>query len=239
MPIALVRLIHRHRRVAEHGLGPSRGHGDEFVDSNHRIANLVQLARNLLMLDLKIGNRRLASRTPVHDVLPAIDQPFLVQPDKHLAHRPRQVLVHGEVFPVPVHRHPQPLHLVENRAAVLALPLPHPLDEPLAPQVTPPLAFLGELALDHHLSGDSGVIGSGQPKREKTPHPMPAHDDVHLRLVEHVSHVQAACNVGRRQQQREHRPRFSGRRGGDGEEPFLDPVLGAARFNRARLVRFG
>ena len=36
---------------------------------------------------------------------------------------------------------------------------------------------------------------------------MPAHNDVHLRLVEHVPHVQAAGHVRRRQKQGEHRAR--------------------------------
>ena len=66
-----------------------------------------------------------------------------------------------------------------------------------------------ELALHHHLRGDAGMVGSGQPN-SKSAHAMPAHDDVHLRLVEHVPHVQAPGHIGRRQQQREHRPRLSG-----------------------------
>src|SRR5438128_9181204 len=68
---------------------------------------------------------------------------------------------------------------------------------------------------------------------------MPAHNDVHLRLVEHVPEVQPARHIRRRQKQREHWTRLTGRRSRDGEQLFLDPVLGPARFNRARLVRFG
>ncbi len=51
-------------------------------------------------------------------------------------------------------------------------------------------------------------------------------------------HVQAAGHVRRRQQQREYRTAFSGRRRGDGEEFLFNPVVGPARFDRARLVRF-
>ena len=136
---------------------------------DHRIANLVQLARNFLVLDFKIGNRRPAPRTPVHDVLAAINQPFFIQPDENLAHRARKILVHGEVFAVPVHRRAQPLHLVENGAAVMLLPLPHPLDEFFASQIAALLAFAGQLALDHHLRGDAGMVGARQPQREKSP----------------------------------------------------------------------
>ncbi len=85
----------------------------------------------------------------------------------------------------------------------------------------------------------AGVIGARQPQRDKAAHAMPAHDDVHLRLVEHVAHVQAAGHIRRRQQQREHWPRFALGRRGHGEKFFFDPVVGPARFNRARLVGFG
>ena len=134
---------------------------------NHRIANLVQLALHLFVLDLKIGDRRLAARTPVDDVLAAIDQPFFIQADEDLAHGARQAFVHGEVFAVPIDRRAQPLHLVENRAAVMPLPFPHALDESFAAQIA--RAFLPsrrQLALHHHLRGDAGVVGSRQPQRQ-------------------------------------------------------------------------
>src|SRR5207244_9289045 len=68
---------------------------------------------------------------------------------------------------------------------------------------------------------------------------MPTHNDVHLRLVEHVPHMQPSSHIRRRQKQCEHWTCLTGRRSRDGEQLFLDPVLGPARFNRARLVRFG
>ena len=41
-----------------------------------------------------------------------------------------------------------------------------------------------------------GVIGSGQPQRDESAHAMPAHDDVHLRLVEHVSMWRRPVTLG-------------------------------------------
>ena len=74
----------------------------------------------------------------------------------------------------------------------MLLPLPHALNKFLAPHVAALFAFGRELALHHHLRGDAGMIGARQPQRDESAHAMPAHDDVHLRLVEHVAHVQAA-----------------------------------------------
>ncbi len=190
------------------------------------------------MLHLDVGDCRLAARTPVHHVLPAIDQSLFIQPDEHLAHRARKIFVHREIFAIPIDRCAQPFHLVENRAAVELLPLPHALNKFLASQIAAFFAFFREIALHHHLRGDAGMVRSRQPQRDKATHAVPAHNNVHLRLVEHVAHVQAAGYVRRRQQQREHWTRLALRRRGHGEEFFFDPVLGPARFNRARLVGF-
>ena len=62
-----------------------------------------------------------------------------------------------------------------------------------------------ELALHHHLGGDARVICARDPQGSLAAHPMPAGQDVHLRLVQHVAHVQAPGHVRRRQQYRERR----------------------------------
>ena len=206
--IAFVFGIHSDGRIAQHGLRTSRRHRDEFRTPHHRITDLPQLAHNFFVLHFDVRDCGPTIRTPVHDVLPAINQPFLIQPDEYLAHRPREILVHGEVLAVPVHRRAQPLHLVENRATVELLPLPHPLDKLLPPHRDSRLALAAQLPIHHHLRGDAGVIGPGQPQRDEAAHAMPAHNDVHLRLVQHVSHVQTPRHIRRRQQQREHRTRL-------------------------------
>ena len=85
----------------------------------------------------------------------------------------------------------------------MLLPIPDALDKFLAAQFAPLLPFFLKLLLDHHLGGDAGVVGARQPQRDESPHAMPAHDDVHLRLVEHVPHVQPPGHVWRRQKQGE------------------------------------
>ena len=243
MRIALVARVHRDRRIPQHGLRPRGCDGDKFVraglGSRHRITNLPQLAGNLLVLHLEIRDRRLASRAPVHDVLAAINQPLLMQPDKHLAHRARKVLVHGEILAAPIHRRAQPPHLFLDSAAIMPLPLPHPLDKLFASQFGALLAFGGQLPLHHHLRGNAGVVSPGKPQRSVAPHAMPAHDDVHLRLVQHVPHVQPPGNIRRRQQQGKHRTRVSLGRRRSGKQLLLYPVLRPPRLNSRRLVGFG
>ena len=112
----------------------------------------------------------------------------------------------------------------------------------------PRCAFLSQLALHHHLRGDAGVVGAWQPQGFSTGHAAPARENVHLSLVEHVAHVQAASDVGRRQQDGKRGLAVqalvlvgvragAGRR--NGEEFFADPVAGPVIFNGGRVVGFG
>ena len=52
------------------------------------------------------------------------------------------------------------------------------------------MPFVGELALDHHLGGDAGVVGAGQPERVVAAHAVPADGDIDLGVLEHVAHVE-------------------------------------------------
>ena len=122
------------------------------------------MALVLIVDDFKVADGGLAARTPVDDVSAAIDEPLLVQADEGLAHGDGEILVHGEVFALPVDRGAEALHLVEDGAAVVALPLPHALDKGLAAQLLARNSLGGQLPLHHHLRGNAGVVGSRQPK---------------------------------------------------------------------------
>ena len=199
MRVALVFCIHGDSGIAEHGFGARGRHRDEFIGSDDGIANLPEFSGDIFVLHFEIGDGGLAARAPVDDIFAAINQAFFVEADENFAHSAGKIFVHGEIFAIPIDGCAEALHLVEDGAAVELLPLPHALDKFFAAQVAALLAFFGEIALDHHLRGDAGMVGAGQPQGDETAHAMPADDDIHLRLVEHVAHVQAAGNVGRRQ----------------------------------------
>ncbi|MND62135.1 hypothetical protein D3C80_534080 [compost metagenome] len=60
------------------------------------------------------------------------------------------------------------------------------------------LAFGFELTLDQHLRGDTGVVGTWLPQGVTTLHAAETDQGVHDRVVEAMTHVQAAGNVRRR-----------------------------------------
>src|SRR5690606_40320994 len=57
------------------------------------------------------------------------------------------------------------LHLLDDGAALLGLPLPDPLEKLRTTELVPVGAFLLQLSLHHHLGRDASVIGAWQPQR--------------------------------------------------------------------------
>ncbi len=245
MQVALVLWMNGYGYIAEHGFRAGGGYRDELprissIRAEHRIANLPEVALLLLVDDFEVADGGLAAGAPVDDVGAAVDESLLVEADEGFAHGDGQVVVHGEVFALPIDGCAEALHLVEDGAAVMAFPLPDALDEGHSAKGLARSAFLGKLALDHHLGGDAGVVGAGQPQGAAAGHAAPAGEDVHLRLVEHVAHVQAAGDVGGRQQDGERLgPRIAGFRRGLGEEVFADPIFGPVIFQVGGVVGFG
>src|SRR5262249_60116207 len=90
-------------------------------------------------------------------------------------HRARKSLVHGEALARPVAGGAEPPELLGNGAARLRLPRPYLLKKFFPPEHAPrlPLA-LHELAFDHHLGGDAGVIGAGLPQPVAAAHALEA-----------------------------------------------------------------
>ena len=82
----------------------------------------------------------------------------------------------------------------------MLFPLPDFFEEFLAAQVMTRNLLRVELALDHDLRGDAGVVGAGLPQRVVAVHAMEARERVHDGVLEGVAHVQRAGDVGRRQQ---------------------------------------
>ena len=81
----------------------------------------------------------------------------------------------------------------------LLLPLPHLGEEGLAAHRAAVGAVLGgELALDHHLGRDAGMVGARLPEHVLAAHALEAAEHVLQRVVERVPHMQRAGDVRRR-----------------------------------------
>ena len=153
---------------------------------------------DLDLLHLEVGNGREQLRVPIDQPLVLVDQTLAVKLHEHLEHGPGQALVHGEALARPVAGGAQPLELVQDRAAGFGLPGPDPLQERLAAHVAPArLLALHELALDHHLSRDAGMVGARLPKHIAAAHALEAAQHVLERVVQRMAHMQRTGDIGR------------------------------------------
>ena len=153
-------------------------------------------------------------RVPVDQPLAAKDQPALVEFDEDLEHRVVEVALLAAGAPgapdmVKALRDRSKLSPSRRDCSRIVPPDCAFHSQTLATKASRPIsrragvARLRQLALDDHLRGDAGVVEAGLPEHVEAPHPVPAGEDVHQRVVEGVAHVQAAGDVRRRQQDRE------------------------------------
>ena len=225
-----------HGGVAQHRLGPRGRHPDPARPVGQRVAQVGELARDLLVLDLDVGQGGQAAGAPVDDPPPPVQEPLLVQGDEHLADGPGQALVHGEALPRPVDRVAEALHLAEDAPAGLGLPGPDPLHERLPAQVEAGLALLGELPLDHVLGGDAGVVHARQPQHLEPAHAVQPGQVILVGVVEGVADVERPGHIGRRKRHAEVRPV----RGRVGPEPAaVEPALVGGTLDRRGVVGLG
>ena len=104
----------------------------------------------LLFIDHLLGRKGgECLRIPVHHAESAIDEPLVVEIDKHLDHTLTALFIHGEGRTVPVAAGTQTAQLLQDDATVLVRPVPGMLQELLTGQVTLLDAFACELL--HHL----------------------------------------------------------------------------------------
>jgi hypothetical protein len=202
--------MHRDAGVAQHGLGPRRGHDDMLVAVLDRILEVPEMAPHLARFDLQVGDPGQHLGIPVDQPGVLVDQPGLVEVDEHFQDSGRQALVHGEALAAPVARGAEPAQLVDDGAARLGLPFPDPGQELVAIEQLlvgvarchaldgEPDTLLLEVAHHDHLGRDAGMVGTGLPQHVIALHAPPADQHVLQRVVEGMAHVQAAGDIGRR-----------------------------------------
>ena len=229
--ITLILGIHRHGTVAKQGFRASGGHHQIVLAARDRVTDVPQRSGFFFGNNFEIGDGGVQHRVPVHQALAAIDQAFFVQAHEHFRDRLRQARVHGEALARPIERGAHAPQLLGDGAAGLRLPFPHALEKCFAPEVVARLAFGFELALDHHLGGDAGVIGACLPQCVVAAHAVVAGERVHDRVLERMPHVQAAGDIRRRDHDAVART-LSGRAEGAGLFPGVVQTL----FDRVRLV---
>ena len=199
MPVLFILGIDGNAGIAEHRLR-ARGGDDEFlVGILHRVADVPEAAGNILILDLRIGQRRAAVRAPVYHPAALVYEALVVKLTESLAHGLGTGLVHGEAAAVPVATYAHALLLLDYAVAVLLLPLPDSLKELVAAKVIAGLALgLAQDFFHLYLGGDARMVNARYPQRAVALHTLIPGEDILKRGVHRVPHVELAGNVGGR-----------------------------------------
>src|SRR5215469_1034455 len=115
---------------------------------------------------------------------------------------------------------------MQDFAAIGFAPLPYAFDELFAAEVVASFTLLGDFAFDHVLGRDSGMISARHPQGIVTLHAACTDDYVMQCIVECMTEVQRAGNVGRRYYNRKYRAR-TGRVSFEiaAVNPELEPML--------------
>ena len=190
----------------------------------------------LALLDLEVGDGGQQFRVPVDQPLVAIDQPVAVHLDKNLDDGARQPGIEGKPVAFPVRRGAEPAHLALDCAARLRLPFPHPLEELFTAHVAPVDALFGQLAFDHHLRRDAGMVLTRLPQRVAAAHAVEPDQQVLKRECKGMAHMQAACHIRRRHHDH---IRFGFRRRVTGEIAAAFPAFVPVCFDDLRIVGLG
>ncbi len=187
---------------------------------------------------LQVRDRGLELGVPVDEALVLVNKPLAIELNEHLGDCARKALVEREALAAPVARGAEALELGHDRAARFRLPRPDAFDERLAShRAAVRLLPLHELALDHHLRGDAGMIDAWLPQHVAAVHAPIAAQNILERVVERVAHMQIAGDVRRRNDNAKRLRR--GPVGATGPEGagFL-PERGGAAFRGSEVERF-
>ncbi len=196
--ITLVFRVHCHRAVTQHGFWPGGRYGEVTFTSGQWIVEVPQVALLFLGNYFQVRYRGVQCRVPVDQPLAAVNKPFTIKANKHVLYRAAKTRVHGEALAGPVQGGAQAAQLTGDGAARLFFPLPDFLHELVSPQFVTVRTLCFQLALDHHLGRDAGVIGAHLPQGVIAGHAMVANQRIHDGFLEAVAHMQAAGNVRRR-----------------------------------------
>src|SRR5215203_359499 len=109
VPVPCVLRVDDERHVAEHrfrtggeDLGVFFSVGTRTSAIHEGVANAVEPALHVLVVDLEVRDSRAVVRAPVGDTVAAVDQTFLVQADKSSEHRVDVIIVHRVPEATPV-----------------------------------------------------------------------------------------------------------------------------------------
>ncbi len=231
--VALVVWMNEDRLVGEHRFRARRGDDEFFPGFHNFVFEVIHVAHDFLVLNFDVAQRGAGLRIPVDDALALVNQPVVVQVDKHFANGLRQSFIHCEALARVVKRQAKLGPLFANGGGVFLLPLPRPVQKFLAADVVAGNSLVFEAGVDFGLRRDAGMIHTGQPQHVKALQALVARQDILDRRVPGVSEMELASYIGWRDDDTIRALRQIPR----GKIPLVNPLV-IAVFLHFRVVVF-
>ncbi len=196
--VAVILRVHRDRHIGEHRFR-TRGRDRNMPAAiGERVAEVPELAVDLTRFDLKVGNRGLQARVPIHQPLVAVDEALVEEIDEHLQDGAAEAFVHREAFIGPIHRTAEAAELARDLPTRFLFPFPHLGNEVFARKIGALLSGRVKLTLHHHLRRNARMVSANDPQGILALQTRMANEDVLQRVVERVADMEVARHIWRR-----------------------------------------
>ncbi len=140
----------------------------------------------------------MAAGTPVNNIAPLINKPFLVESYKNSTNSFGKTLVESKSLSIPITGVAKFFHLLNNAVTILFFPLPDFFYKLFPSQIMPRDTLFCQRALYHILSCYTSMICAWQPKNVISCHPFVSTNNVLKSIVESMAYMKRACYIGRR-----------------------------------------
>jgi len=193
--VTFILRVNSNSGIAQHCFRAGGCQDDLSAAVAERVAQMPEVSCLLLIFNLCIRDGGHAVRAPVDDALALINQAFVVEVDKDLFDCLRASFIEGEAFSLPVAGRTKFFELLDDSAAVFALPFPCALQEAFSAQILLGQTLFLHCVYDLCLGCNGSVVGARQPEGLIALHPAEADEDVLQGFIQRVSHVQLTGDV--------------------------------------------
>ena len=100
--VTIIIWMDRNSRITQHGFRAGCCYNYVFISISNRVTKMPKLSIDFLMDHFFIADSRLRNRTPVHETMPLIYQPFFIQFNKGGKNSTGIPFIHGKPFFFPV-----------------------------------------------------------------------------------------------------------------------------------------
>ena len=192
--------VNTHGCVAHDSFGACCCHNGiaTFSVALNHVTEVVEFGVFFLINNFLVRECGLCSRVPVYHAYATVNQPLIVEVNKHLNDAFRALIVHCEGGTIPVARRTYATQLLKDDTTMFFGPFPSVLQEFFTGKVGLLNAAFCKAVYHLCFGCNRSVVGTRHPTCILTFHACTTYEDVLNGVVEHVPHMEHTSNIGGR-----------------------------------------